>query len=91
MRYDRDKYLNILYKNIQPDMYDQFQKIPQSQYRPATNFDYGSIMIYGQTAFSKNGQNTMVPRDSRARIIESHFKSHLAQSDIININSLYGC
>lgn len=45
MRYDRDKYLNILYQNIQPDMYDQFQKIPASQYRPATNFDYGILLF----------------------------------------------
>lgn len=91
MRWDRDRYLNIAWQNIDPGMYDQFQKIPSSQYRPATGFAYDSIMIYGSKAFSKNGQNTMVPRDSRARIMESHFKSRLAQSDIININSLYSC
>lgn len=91
MRWDRDRYLNIAWQNIDPGMYDQFQKIPSSQYRPATSFAYDSIMIYGSKAFSKNGQNTMVPRDSRARIMESHFKSRLAQSDIININSLYSC
>ena len=70
MRWDRDQYLKISWENMLPSMNDQFQKIPVTQYRPATNFDYNSIMIYGQKAFTRNGRDTMVPRDSRARITE---------------------
>ena len=91
MRYDRDQYLNIEWENIQPSMYEQFQKVPISQYRPAAKFDYNSIMIYGSKAFSRNGRNTMTPRNRETKIIESHFKQSLARSDVININTLYGC
>jgi astacin len=91
MRYDRDQYLQIDWPNILPNMYDQFQKIPVFQYRPASNFDYNSIMIYGSKAFTRNGQRTMISRDPQAHILESHFKQNLARSDVININSLYGC
>ncbi|KAI2804272.1 hypothetical protein BLOT_003251 [Blomia tropicalis] len=86
MRYDRDQYLNIEWENIQP-----IDKVPISQYRPAAKFDYNSIMIYGSKAFSRNGRNTMTPRNRETKIIESHFKQSLARSDVININTLYGC
>ena len=75
MRYDRDQYLSIEWSNILPSMYSQFQKVPIFQYRPASNFDYNSIMIYGSKAFTRDGLDTMVPRNPQARIIEPYFKS----------------
>lgn len=91
MRYDRDQYLSIVWRNIMPTMYGQFQKIPYGRYHPVAQFDYNSIMIYGPDAFSKNDRDTMVPKWPGARIRESHFKTSLSQGDVININALYGC
>ncbi|KAF7489078.1 Zinc metalloproteinase nas-7 [Sarcoptes scabiei] len=90
-RFDRDRYLTIVWNNIAPEMFDQFEKIPISEYHPVQRFDFNSIMIYGRKAFSKNGLDTIVPKDRRALIEESHFKDSLSRSDIININALYNC
>lgn len=91
MRYDRDHYLQIHWSNIQPEMMEQFVKIPISEYNPANHFDYNSIMIYGSKAFSKNGGPTMIPRDRRIKLRESYSKRSLSQADITNINALYEC
>lgn len=91
MRYDRDSYLRIKWQNIVPSMFDQFEKIPVTEYRPAHKFDYNSIMIYGSKAFSKNGKDTMVPKNRKMSIYESHFKKKLSSADKTNINSLYDC
>lgn len=91
MRYDRDRYLQIVWRNIQPSMRSQFEKVSAAQYRPAADFDFNSIMIYGSRAFSKNRKVTMVPRVRGARIRESHYKRDLSRGDVININRLYEC
>lgn len=91
MRYDRDRYLKIIWRNIQPSMFSQFEKVPVSQYRPVADFDFNSIMIYGSQAFSKDRRYTMVPRVRGVRLRESHYKRNLSRGDVININTLYDC
>ncbi|OTF84218.1 Metalloendopeptidase-like protein [Euroglyphus maynei] len=91
MRYDRDHYLQIRWANIEPEMLEQFIRIPISEYKPAHRFDYNSIMIYGSKAFSKNGAPTMIPKNRAVTLRESHYKRSLSQADIININAMYGC
>lgn len=58
--YDRDGYIQILWKNIQPSARSNFNKYSK---RVTTNFglpyDYHSIMHYGEDAFTINGQATM--------------------------------
>ncbi|XP_027202285.2 astacin-like metalloprotease toxin 5 [Dermatophagoides pteronyssinus] len=91
MRYDRDQYLQIQWSNIQPEMLEQFIRIPIQEYKPAYHFDYNSIMIYGSYAFSRNGRPTMLPKNHSIKLRESHFKQSLSSGDIININAMYGC
>lgn len=91
MRPDRDNYIKISWDNIERGMRDQFAKVPASQCRTYTKFDYGSIMIYGPKAFSKNGKNTMTPKKKGARMMEAHFKNKLSSADVITLNALYNC
>lgn len=91
MRWDRDRYLTIIWPNIRPSMLEQFRKIPRAQYSPVAEFNYNSIMIYSSRAFSSNGQVTMLPTVPGIPLVPSYRKAALANSDALNINAMYGC
>ena len=64
-REDRDSFVQIVFANIDPTMQHNFtQHITDGDDLGA--YDYGSIMHYPPTAFSINGQNTIVPRSAAA-------------------------
>ncbi|RWS24203.1 meprin A subunit beta-like protein, partial [Leptotrombidium deliense] len=55
-------------------------------------FDYDSIMMYGSTAFSDDGQKTtMLPKVANVILTDVWLKSGASHSDIYNINTLYSC
>lgn len=56
-RYDRDQYIKINWENVDSEFGDNFDLEFQTD-----NFEYdsNSIMHYYSTAFSSNGQPTMV-------------------------------
>jgi hypothetical protein len=58
-RTDRDRFVQIRWENIQPNRVSQFQILPGVT--DLLDYDYGSIMHYGGSAFSSNGQPTIVP------------------------------
>ncbi len=58
-RADRDNYIRINYDNIKSGYKSQFWKYCSAIALPICTFDYKSIMMYSQNAFSKNGQNTI--------------------------------
>jgi hypothetical protein len=91
MRSDRDQYITVNWDNIENGMKDQFAKVPASQNRLLTKFDFDSIMIYGTKDFSKNGKNTMTSKVKGAKMIDSYFKKSLSPSDVISVNKLYKC
>jgi hypothetical protein len=65
-REDRDLFVTINWQNIQSGMAAQFnQHITDGDDLGA--YDYGSIMHYPRTAFSKNGQDTITPTDPNAQ------------------------
>lgn len=87
-RPDRDKYVKILWKNIDPRWYKEFDKVnPQNFNHLGTPYDYQSVMHYGATAFTKNGANTIVTKD--AEHIGQRFG--LSEGDIRRINNKYDC
>lgn len=58
--FDRDNYIEVLYNNIKPQMHSQFAKQGTNVVsHMGGSYDYGSIMHYGERAFSMNGQITM--------------------------------
>lgn len=90
-RSDRDRYLKILWPNIDQGMQSQFRRNAKNQdilFRP---FDYRSIMLYGPKLFSSNGQDTMIPLKRGARLLDTGVKKGLSDEDARSINMLYGC
>ena len=53
-----------------------------------TPYDYHSIMHYPKNAFSANGEDTIVPKDTNAVI---GVRTELSEIDIKELNTLYGC
>jgi hypothetical protein len=84
-REDRDLFVTIHWENIQDGMAAQFnQHITDGDDIGA--YDYGSIMHYPRTAFSKNGQDTIVPTNPSAVIGQ---RNGLSAGDIAAVKSMY--
>ncbi|KAL9973971.1 hypothetical protein ACROYT_G020498 [Oculina patagonica] len=86
-RPDRDTYITVNFGNIRPGTERNFQKYPRSTIDSlGTRYDYGSLMHYGSTAFSKNGRPTIVPRRSGVTIGQ---RQGLSSIDAQQANRLY--
>ncbi|RWS16332.1 astacin-like metalloprotease [Dinothrombium tinctorium] len=92
-RIDRDKYVKILWNNLSPDTTKQFAKVDPKKYPQFYKFDYESVMLYGSTAFSKDGRSpTMIPiRGGRKRLQEVYHKKGMSPTDAKRIRKLYRC
>jgi hypothetical protein len=91
-RWDRDSYVRINTQNIQSGQAHNFDKYTTTQagYH-GTSYDYYSIMHYESTAFSSNGQPTVVPLQAGVTLVNASQKSGYTTSDIAAIRSAYGC
>ncbi|XP_054475866.1 hatching enzyme 1.2-like isoform X2 [Anoplopoma fimbria] len=86
-RSDRDQYIRIVPENIIPGQEHNFDKIhTQNQ---GTAYDYGSVMHYSKTAFSKNNQPTLVAIPDSS--VQFGVASEMSQMDIFRLNKLYNC
>lgn len=83
-REDRDTFVTIMWANIiSGTEANFFQHISDGDDVGA--YDYGSIMHYPRTAFSKNGNDTIVPSDASATIGQ---RDGLSAGDIAAANSV---
>ena len=84
-RADRNHYIFIDWGNI-----DEKKKYNFNQHiidgKDFGEYDYGSIMHYGAYAFSKNGQQTIFPYDTEAKIGQ---REKLSDKDIAAVNAMY--
>ncbi|GGJ53316.1 M12 family metallopeptidase [Deinococcus roseus] len=62
-RCDRDSYVTIVWANIKSGYSGNFDKACGKEYKDYGSYNYNSVMHYGATAFSKNGLNTIVPKN----------------------------
>uniref|UniRef100_A0A3Q3AUC1 Metalloendopeptidase n=1 Tax=Kryptolebias marmoratus TaxID=37003 RepID=A0A3Q3AUC1_KRYMA len=86
-RSDRDKYVCINKKNIEPGQEGNFKK--EQTNNLGTPYDFYSIMHYGKYDFSINGQPTIFAR-ADPYFDWGHAK-HMSSNDINRINKLYEC
>ncbi|PFX28476.1 Meprin A subunit beta [Stylophora pistillata] len=89
-RYDRDKYVEIMWENIEPGKEHNFNKYDNNRIDYLNEvYDTGSIMHYGKISFSKNGQPTIQAiGDSNAALGQ---RNHFSNTDIAQMNALYDC
>jgi hypothetical protein len=83
-RADRNGFVTIHFANIQPGKRHNFE---QHIGIDLCKYDYDSIMHYGRTAFSRNGQDTITPTNPNAQIGQ---RNGLSNTDISAVRDLYG-
>ncbi|XP_053661515.1 seminal metalloprotease 1-like [Anopheles marshallii] len=86
---DRDQFVDIVWDNIEEGKQHNFNIYDADT---VTDFnvmyDYGSVMHYSSTAFSKNGEKTIVPKDPNAAIGQ---RVGMSERDISKLNHMYKC
>ncbi|XP_022241326.1 astacin-like metalloprotease toxin 1 [Limulus polyphemus] len=92
-RADRDDYIEIFWDNIIEGLEYAFDKLqPWENNYLNEEFDYESVMLYGETAFSKDGvSQTVKPKKPGVVIGLVWKKPGLSASDIRRVNRLYEC
>ncbi|GFX32814.1 astacin-like metalloprotease toxin 1 [Trichonephila clavipes] len=90
-RSDRDDYLDIFMNNVQKGMESNFAKLEPKQNLLLTPFDYDSIMIYGNNAFSKDGTSVTMKAKNGQKLLDPYHKIGMTASDIKRVNMMYNC
>lgn len=77
-------------RNIKPGYEANFDKAPRGATTGfGVGYDYGSVMHYSPTAFSRNGQPTIESKsNSRERMGQ---RDGFSNKDIDKINKMYNC
>ncbi|XP_038576302.1 low choriolytic enzyme [Micropterus salmoides] len=88
-RFDRDKYVTIMWPNIWRDRLRNFEKFKTDNLD--LPYDYGSIMHFGMYAYSQDGEPTIIPKIGNSKDIKLGQGSSLSHIDQLKINRLYKC
>ncbi|XP_078270866.1 astacin-like metalloendopeptidase [Rhinoraja longicauda] len=87
-RNDRDEYVTILLDNVINEARYNFRKINTNNL--GAPYDYTSVMHYGRTAFSNDGESsTIIPKPDPDVVIGQRFG--MSSLDIQKVNKLYKC
>lgn len=89
-RADRDNFVKIHWDNIVPRFKKNFKLVSRKRGKYAFDYDYNSVMHYGEYYFSKKkGEKpTMTPLQPGVRIGQ---RKTISKIDCLKINDLYGC
>ncbi|VDK46462.1 unnamed protein product [Anisakis simplex] len=88
-RTDRDAYVTINLNNVKPGTENNFDSYGIDLIDALnTTYDYNSLMHYSSTAFSKNGEATIVPKQTGMKIGN---RKGLSSTDAEKINKYYEC
>lgn len=90
-RSDRDTYIEVFLKNIQPENVSQFQSLHPWEYRILSPFDYGSVMLYGSAAFAKGPGLTTMQVKGGGQLTEVFDKPGMNAVDVARVRMLYRC
>lgn len=87
---NRDDYVRIVEENIKEGKEGNFKKYDEDTVTDFDiEYDYASVLHYSSTAFSKNGEKTIVPlQDENIEIGQRRGMSH---GDIAKLNLMYKC
>ncbi|XP_029720896.2 seminal metalloprotease 1 [Aedes albopictus] len=88
--YNRDEYVEIVWENIQPGTENNFRMYDSDRVSNfGTDYDYGSVMHYSATAFSINGEKTIVALQETDEVMGQRLA--MSERDILKINRMYNC
>ncbi|KAK3750852.1 hypothetical protein QZH41_020240, partial [Actinostola sp. cb2023] len=89
-RFDRDKYVKILWWNIEPDFMKNFESYSHEDLDTlGVPYDYDSLMHYEKLAFSKNRRNTIEALDNANRKLGQ--TDQFSEADIKQVLRAYKC
>ncbi|XP_061398645.1 hatching enzyme 1.2-like [Musca vetustissima] len=88
-REERDAFVSIQFQNIQPSAKSNFDRASHTM-AFGVPYDYGSVMHYSSTAFSTNGQPTIIAMQPMgdARMGQ---RDGFSDKDIEKLNRMYDC
>ncbi|CAH1382705.1 hypothetical protein MTP99_006687 [Tenebrio molitor] len=90
-RWERDDYVSIVWGNIKKGHEGNFNKADKGSTDGfGVPYDYRSVMHYSPSAFSVNGQSTIIPKDS-SKNVKMGQRDGFSKGDIMKINAMYGC
>ncbi|XP_068629081.1 seminal metalloprotease 1-like [Battus philenor] len=85
--YNRDDFVKIIWENIKAGTEHNFAKYNNDTVTDfGVAYDYNSVMHYPETAFSKNGNKTIIPLQDGAKIGQ---RKGMSESDIAKLNKMY--
>ncbi len=84
---DRDLYVDVYMENVLSGTEHNFDVYPNAL--KLGYYDYDSIMHYPASAFSNNGEKTIMPKDSSVPWWQLGQRDGLSPQDIQTINELY--
>lgn len=87
-RPDRDTYVTIDFDNVEDGAESNFTRYTTA--RLWSEYDFGSIMHYGRTAFSVNGRDTITPKPEYAQAAATMGqRSGASLRDVAAVTSIY--
>ncbi|XP_076008812.1 meprin A subunit beta-like [Genypterus blacodes] len=89
-RYDRDKYIAIIWDSISQKHKGNFEKIPPDSISSNSPYDYTSIMHYSKFAFSKHSSLTIYTKQQQ---YQNKIGQRMGMSpiNVHRLNYLYNC
>lgn len=90
-RADRDTYVTVHLENVDEGFAHNFETYIQSKDDgvDVSGYDFGSVMHYPTTAFSKNGQPTIEVKDPGSVVATIGQRSGLSAGDVLSVGLLY--
>lgn len=91
-RPDRDKYVQVFTKNVEGVFFGANKKINfcLQKSQSSSAYDFLSIMHYDRKAFSKNGQDTILPKAGFEQFADVMGRQmHLSEQDIAFVKKIY--
>ncbi|XP_017009059.2 hatching enzyme 1.2 [Drosophila takahashii] len=91
-RHERDSYVRVMSDNIKPEMMANFEKSSsRTQSGFGVEYDYGSVMHYSATSFTRNGQPTLKALRSSSDASQMGQRRGFSAGDVRKINAMYKC
>jgi len=90
-RQDRDKYVKILWDNINPSYHNQYGRSAKHlKSHDIVDYDFGSLMHYAGWEFKVSGDFTMVPQPGVEVKVMGN-RMGLSHADVLHLAYMYGC